>query len=336
MPNMIGLVEGPAQIDMIYQGKAQGPVASKLLANGLNINALRTNDILQYDEWKLIDTAVIEAAEKRMVGANDLISRGLVLDLGGRGMGIPVIQWQTSGSGNAASMDMSSLARGPADRIEYDTNYLPLPIIHKSFFFDIRTLDMGRRMGIPIDTAHAADAAIRIGEKVEGVLFNGASSYKFGGGTIRGYRDFDYRTTGSLAAAWTASAADPVQDIIDMKQDAINDRHYGDYGVYIPTAYESVLDKDYNATYPSGTIRNRILAIGGISFIRVADHMTAGSVVLVELQKSTVELVIGLPLTTVQWDVQGGLGVEFKLITIMIPRIRADQNQRSGIVHYSA
>src|SRR4051812_42418894 len=59
----------------------QGSVATKLLANGLNINALRTNDVLRKEEWVLYDKAVIDVARTRLIGVADLLSAGLTLDL---------------------------------------------------------------------------------------------------------------------------------------------------------------------------------------------------------------------------------------------------------------
>ena len=43
----------------------QSTVAGALLANNMNVNALRTNATLRKDEWELLDRAVIEIARER-------------------------------------------------------------------------------------------------------------------------------------------------------------------------------------------------------------------------------------------------------------------------------
>jgi len=46
-----------------------------------------------------------------------------------------------------------------------------------------------------------------------------------------------------------------------------------------------------------------------------------------------VRLVIGMDLITVAWDTVGGLQKNFKIMSIIVPQLRADQNGNSGIVY---
>ncbi len=43
--------------------------------------------------------------------------------------------------------------------------------------------------------------------------------------------------------------------------------------------------------------------------------------------------VIGMDVTTVQWETKGGMQLNFKVMAILVPQIRADQNSNTGIVH---
>ncbi|GAG40298.1 unnamed protein product, partial [marine sediment metagenome] len=52
-----------------------------------------------------------------------------------------------------------------------------------------------------------------------------------------------------------------------------------------------------------------------------------------EMSAETVRMVESLPITTVQWETEGGMRVNFKVMTILIPQVRCDQEGRSGIVH---
>jgi hypothetical protein len=176
-----------------------------------------------------------------------------------------------------------------------------------------------------------------VSEKIEEILFTGASTYTYGGGTIYGYTDFTHRTTGSLTANWDDSAASGttiLADVRAMKQASIDDYHYGPWMLYIPTNFETAIDDDYQTGYPK-SIRTRIVEVAGIEDVKVADFLTADNVVLVQMTSDTVRMVEGLPMTTVEWDEQGGMIFNFKIMTINVPQLRADQNDRSGIVHYS-
>ena len=112
-------------------------------------------------------------------------------------------------------------------------------------------------------------AARKVNEKLEKMLFT-STSYAFGGGTI--YSLCEPSLIGILSLLpvnWddvtATSSADAVitgakilQDVIAMKQASIDALHYGPWKLYIPTAYETVLDKDYDTTTPGTTIRERI------------------------------------------------------------------------------
>ena len=53
------------------------------------------------------------------------------------------------------------------------------------------------------------------------------------------------------------------------------------------------------------------------------------------MTSDVVRLVEGLPITPVEWTVEGGTIFNFKVMTIRVPQIRADQDGNSGVVHYS-
>jgi len=286
-----------------------------------------------------MDEAVIDVATQRLVGVGDLVSRGLTYNLG-NGLGTTVLEYEDVSDMNDAQLNMDAQSKGQKDRVEFDINYLPLPITHKDFDISIRVLEASRKLGRPLDVTQAMVASRKVSELVETTLFTGASTYTFGGGTIYGYMDFPQRNTVSFSvAAWDASAATSagvLADVIAMKAASVNDRHYGPWVLYIPTAYETVMDGDYStATSTVTTLRERILQIGGIQDVKVADFLTADNVVLVEMSPETVRMVIGMPMTNVEWDTPGGMISNFKVMTIMVPQLRADQDDRCGIVHLS-
>jgi len=323
-------------------GQAVGTVAQRLLANGMRVNGLRTNATLLKDEWKQVDAAVIQSAKERLVGIADLKKRGLVYSFS-NGLGRTVLQYQDMGDVQGAQISMTGTTRGNNDRVEFDLKYFPLPIIHADFQVSTRELEASRNGSMPLDTTMAEVKAAKIAETQEEIL-QGGNAFSFGGGVLYGYIDAPNRNQGDLSGNWDDSGVvgeDIVQDVLAMKAASIADRQYGPWVLYIPQAYEVKLDEDYNATGTSGqgkTIRDRILAIKGIEDVQVADKLIATggkeNVLLVQMRRETVRMVTGLGLTTVEWNEMGGMVFNFKIMTIDIPQIRADQAGRSGIVHY--
>lgn len=329
-----------ANVEAIFQGQAIGDVASLLLRGGMQTNALRTNTTLRPDEWKHFDEAIVDVARQRLVGVGDLISAGLTYNLP-NGMGTTVLETEDASDMSEAQIDMDGATVSKSDRMNFGVGYLPLPIIHKGFDINARVLESSRKRGQSLDTTQAAVAAIKVSEKVEDILFNGASTYQFGSNSAKvyGYTDFPGRNSVELETNWDASGktgAQIVADVLEMKQSSISDSHYGPWKLYVPTAYDTVLDEDYSSAKGDNTIRDRILKIDGIQSVKVADKLTANNILLVQMQQQTVRMVIGMQPTTLQWETKGGMVFHFKVMTIMVPQLRTDQNGKCGIIHMSA
>lgn len=334
----------PADIGGFFRGGAQGSVAKRLLAANMNIDALRpfadnpdpmraANATLLYDEWKEIDRVVLEIAQQRRTGIDDLISRGLTYDLEGNGLATTVLQYQDASDLTEAAVHMQAQVHATKDRPEFGLGYLPLPIISKPFSYDIRVLSASRRGEMPLDTTTAAMATRKVMEMAEYLLFTGGSNLTFGGGTIYGYTDFPQRETVSLGGAFNTKTGDEILDKVrEMKQASIDNRHYGPWVLYVPTADETALDDDFKAESDL-TIRQRILQVSGIQDVKVADFLPAGNVLLVEMNSETVRLVVGQQPTPIEWDEGHGLVTNFLVMAILVPQLRADQDGRCGIVH---
>ena len=337
-----------------------GAVGARLLANGMDPSVLRpfiggdgrpyvnvnnggqievrptTNATLRKDEWKHLDEAVVRAAQQRMIGVQDLYSRGLVYRLT-NGLGTTVLETETMSDIEEAQVSMDAVTRARKDRPDFSIGYLPLPIISKDFALDIRTLNASRTRGQALDTIQAELAARKVMEKAESILFAGFSSYAYGGGTIYGYIDHPKRNEYTLTAHWNDSAATGetiLADTLGMIQAAIDDRHYGPYVLYIPTNFQTALGEDFKSNSDK-SVRQRLLEIDQLSDIKVADFLTSDNVLLVQMTSDVVRMVEGLPIQTLQWETEGGLMLNFKVMTIMVPQIRADYSEYSGIVHGS-
>jgi uncharacterized linocin/CFP29 family protein len=359
-----------AKIDVIQAGQF-GAVANQLMANAMvngkldpgrmrpygkinnkgqfvgayvNSNGVErpvTNATLRKDEWKQYDEALLKAAKIRLNGVADLQSRGLTYNIA-NGFGKTVLEYEDMSEMGDAQVNMDGVTRGINDRVECNIKYLPLPIIHKGFDINARVLAASRTTGESLDTAQVTEATFKVSEKLEEILFTGLSSYTFGGGTIYGYTDFPSRITGSLTGNWddlTDNSDGTVgqqilNDVLAMKQASINALHYGPWILYVPTNFETVLERDYVADYGK-SIRNRILETPGIEAVKVADKLTADNVLLVQMTENVVRMVNAFPITNVEWQSEGMMLYHYKIMTIMVPQLRADANGNTGIVHYS-
>ena len=293
-----------------------------------------THATLRRDEWKQLDEAVLKIAEQRLGGIQDLIDNNLVYNLG-NAMGTTVLEWHDVSDALEAELTMDGVTRAKGDRVNYGTNYLPIPIIHADYEINARVLEASRRLGNPLDTTLAERAARKVQEKLEEMLFTN-TTYTFGGGTIYSYLNHPNRNTVTLSTNWDASSktgAQIIQDVLNMKQASINAYHYGPWMLYVPTAYETVLDEDYDSTTPGTTIRERILKISGIKGVKVIDKLPANNVLLVQMTSDVVRLVRGMGLQNVQWKTEGNFITKYKVMTIQVPQIRSDQNNKTGIVH---
>lgn len=357
-------------MDFILNGEFQGDVAKYLASNGkLNPHVLRpffdekrnkafinvykgsgdpnkienyvarpvNNATLRRDEWKQLDAAVMKTAKYRLGGYQDLIDMGLTYNLG-NAMGTTVLEWHDVGDSQVAEMTMDGITRSKGDRPNFETNYLPIPIIHSDFEINSRALAASRNLGNPLDTIMVEEATRKVDEHLENMLFTD-TDYAYGGGTIYSYVNFPSRNQFTLSdyGNWDDESAMTTSAIVDcvrnMKQASIDDKHFGPWVLYIPTAYESRMDDDYDSTTPGTTVRERILKIDKIERIKVIDSLPANNVLLVEMQSRTVRLVRGMGLQTVQWDEEGKFVSKYKVMTIQVPQIRADQNGTCGIVH---
>lgn len=339
---MDGINQGGASVDTGHSfmsmsgGKWAGERMAAAMAQGIPLTAqvLRTADTLRKDEWKAYDQTVIEEYAIRIRGVSDLIAAGLTKPVS-NSLGKTIYEWEKVTDMDPAIVSLDGMVQSNNDRIEFDLDALPLPITHKDFFLNLRTLSASRERGESLDTTQARIASRLVAEKTEDMLFNGVSKV-YRGLAIYGYRTHPNRNTivHGTGGNWTGSkTGDQVlADYLAMKALAEADRMYGPYVLYVSGETNLHLDKDFKAN-SDWTIRQRLLMTDGLTAIRVSDKLAAGNEILVQMTPDVVTMVQGESLQTIQWDTHGGFGVNFKVFQISVPLIRADSQGRSGIVH---
>jgi uncharacterized linocin/CFP29 family protein len=307
---------------------------AEFIAGGLSVNALRpvagvhTNGTLRMDQWKEIDNRVVEIARDAMAGIRVLRERGLVRNLGG--LGTMVDLYETSSDMEGAAIDMSGDSPSQEDRVTFTPHGVPIPIIHKEFQINARVLAASQRNNTPLDTFQATIAARKVAEASEDMLFNG-SSIKADGYTIYGLLNHPNRNVIAVGQDW-AVPANIHASIRAMIAAAEADNMYGPYGLFLNKTQFG------EARQPEGvdrfsTVLERIRTnFPEIQFIERTMSCPAGTGVLVQLTPDVVDLAVAQDVTTVQWSSPNGMSQHFMVMMAMAPRIKADNDGRSGVV----
>ena len=347
-------------LQTLNAGPLAGDAADKLVASGFDTGVLRpfigrdgrsyiTRNVngkpktmvtnapasMTKDAWLLFDSVVIRALTDRLRAYADIRGAGLTFNLP-NGMGHTVLQYQTAGDINPATVSMDGVRRGEADRPHFDLANLPLPIIHKDFDFTAREIAVSRNGQIPLDTFTAELAARKVAEAIEELTIGVSSTITYGGGTIYGYINFPNRATKTDMTVPTGSNGPTVlADILTLRQLLMDDNHPGPYMMYVNSQWAQVLDNDFSTAKGDNTLRQRILALDDIVDIRVLDLLPSEKwhMLLVEMHSQTVRAVVGMEAQVVQWDSLGGLQKHFKVMAIQVPQLRADTAGNSGIAH---
>jgi uncharacterized linocin/CFP29 family protein len=346
-------------VDMIFNGQATGDVASALLTNGFSANSLRpyigtdgasyistmqdgklvpqrlamNTATLRKDDWKVLDSVVIKAAKPRLRAVADLRSRGLQFTIP-NGMGKTVLESENVSDISDATVTMDGLENGANDRPVFSLVNLPLPIIHKNFSFSLRQIEASRNSSTPLDMTGAELASRRVAEQAEKMLIGTASDFAFAGANVYGYLNFPNRIrqliTSPVASGWTAATT--VANVLAMQTASINAFHYGPWVLYYGPAWSLYMNSEYKAE-SNDTLAQRLKRIEGVEDVRMLDYLTGYDLVMVQMTSDVVREVVGMDITSLQWDSMGGLKKNFKVMAIMVPQLRTDHNLKTGIVH---
>jgi uncharacterized linocin/CFP29 family protein len=311
--------------------------AAVLAGQALSASCLRTLDTLRHEEWKFFDDALVTEALIRLVGVADLVQAGLTRPVP-NALGKTVFGYEKITFMDEATVSLDGISRGDNDRQEFSMAQLPLPITHKDFFINLRTLSASREKGEPLDTTQAATAGRVVAEMAEKMLFQGSKT--FGGLPIYGYTTFPQRITSVTfdgGKDWSDTSklgSSFLKDVTNALTTASESRQYGPFYIYVPTDAGVNIENDYNAgTANTQSIRQRVEAVAQIKGIHVADQLPSGQILFVQMTSDNVVWVQGDSLQTVQWDEYGGFELNFKAFQIAVPLIRSDAAGRSGIVH---
>lgn len=308
----------------------------RFLQSGFDVNVLRNNATLRKQEWEQLDEAVVEEAEQNMPGMADLLApgRGLVYPL--RNIGVTISQYERVTAMDRAKVAMSVRTQGDMDSVTWDLQSVPVPVFYQEFDVDLRHLEASRLMGQPLDTTKAQAATRVVTEELERALFSGVASINVGGNTVYGYLTHpDRNTIASPSQPW-ATSTNIYPSVVGMMTALMADRQRGPYVLYVSeTQYPQALAQEGVDKFSN--ILTRIkelpdLTLGVKRTFALPDH----TAVMVNLNRTVVDLAVAQNIATIQWEERGGWVVKFIVFAVMVPRIKSDVALRSGVVVHTA
>ncbi len=322
---------------------------------GYNSEVMNATTILRKDEWLAMDRVVLKATRQRLRAWSDLAaSNTFTLD----GMSKETLEHETMDDPGEAQVSMSTAAELRTDRPRFQLEGLPLPFTMSAFWFDERQLAISRRGGQSLSTSMAEISGRRVGESIEkitigittGITFNPEGVSYGRASTVYGYITHPARNTKTdLTTPTGSNSTTTIAELLEMRETLYADGFFGPFVIYNGTDWDQFLDRDHvflatsGAAAPLSTLRRRVTEIDDIRAVRRLDFLTPANtggtfdLIMISLGNPTVaRAVIGMPLRTVQWASHGGARLNFKVMTIMVPQVRADFNGNSGINHGSA
>lgn len=295
---------------------------------------LQVNSVLRKDEWRELDAAVVEAAKTRLVAVDDLRQRNLVQHLGS--IGTLTSQWNVTSAMTRADVNMTGQAAGERDLPDSQLKNVPVPVIFKEFAIGARVLAASRNLGDGLDVTAAHEAARVVAEMQEEMLINGYA-LTFNGGTIYGYTNQPQRNTDTAAnyggGDW-GTIANVTNTIAGMIGAANGDGYYGPFGVYAsPTQFNQAALLYYTDGSGQTPVQRILASMPGVQLFRMSPNLADGVVVLVQLTRNVVDWAEALPIQTLEWASGDGMVSHFKVMAVAAPRVKADYNGSSGVVH---
>jgi len=345
--NVYGVAPGPAQTgdpSRVMQEGSRDTMGRMLAAHAraarehrrFDARDMRTNALLNDDEWRQFDTTMITTAEERLRMIADLQGAGLVMPLDG--LGVMEVEHERLGTFTEAEQTLSGTPRSRFDLPDKDFVFTPVPITHKDFNLELRKVLSSRRRGSGLDVVGVDLATRQVSEKLEDMAFNG-SVVTLGGSSIAGLLTQADRNTFTIATAWDAVATNDLilADVLSMKQLLIDDHMFGPYILYVSANWETVMDDDYGTatTTLTQTVRQRLEAVEGISAVRTSDALPDDTALMVQMTRDVVDLPSAQAITSTDWETQGGWSLHFKVWTALTIRVKSDLSGQSGVCHGS-
>jgi uncharacterized linocin/CFP29 family protein len=309
-----------------------------LIARGYPLPVTANAATMTKEAFIEFDRTVVRAFRQELTAAADLEAIGTY---GGfNAMGKTVIQYQAMSDPGRAYVDMDAKTDGTTDTPLFDLRSLPLPITHSDFGYSMRELEVSRSGGMPFDDVMVEACTRRVAEAVEdqtlglvtGPTYGTVSSGPTATGTsvVQGYLTFTGRLTKTNITAPTTGGWVPnttYNEVLAAIQQLLVQYVKGPFNIYHSldwTPYMSNVFSVSGGNNAGETLKTMLEKIPQVNKVQLIERLTNTYTVA--------QMVNGLDVTVVAWELKGGLERRWKVMCIKVPRFFSDYYSRSGVL----
>ncbi len=299
------------------------------------INAAGT---LRHEDHRRIMQQLTEIRRRSLNGVADLIAAGLT--------STESIETMLVGVENVGEFQPAKRSMNPTgtqnNNTDFIMSYTPLPITHQSWSIPWRQKGFEYKRSIGL-----SESVRTVSDSLEDMLFNGADDILISvdgitNAPIYGYTTHPNRVTMSISdwsLAGTTGLVIVAEALSMVKQQFITNASArpNSLVLYVGNSIWTRLQEDYSESKGDNTIMDRLLAISEIKSVKPAEKLAGTGTLLVEMEDRTISLAKASDIVTVPHQRQSEMDDQvFTTYGAMVPIIRSDRNDRTGLVHGSA
>lgn len=328
---------------------------------------------LRKEEWIELDRVVLRAARYRLRAWDDLQKANSFGGFNGMSKMILEHETMTDPGEAVVDFDGLTSGFGDAPKFQLEGLPLPITHSDFYFSSRRLAMsrNTGTPLDTTMGEAAGRRVAETIEKTTIGVTTGptyGGNSTQVGGygrtASVYGYTNFSSRLTKINIrrpdiASWTP--AQTLADVLAMRDQLYLNKFYGPFMLYHSNDWDQYMDNDYILTggnVATQTLRERLKSIEGIQDVKRLDFLfgtqletnqtSTGfkgpgtdvdatlkqfTLIMVQMTPDVCRAVNGMDITTVQWESQGGMRLNFKVMCIQVPQLRADAYGNCGILH---
>ncbi len=301
------------------------------LMDDIKGNIVNNVGTLRHEDHKRIMEQLVLIRRRSLNGISDLMSSGLSTP---ESIGTQLVGTENVNEFQAAKRDMNptELQNNQSD---FQLSYTPLPITHQSWRIPFRQLPFGYKRSLGL-----SESVRQVSESLEEMLFNGAPEIVVttngSASSIVGYTTAPNRST-AVVGDWK-SASNILPGALSLVGKIFTEgatSRPNSCILYVANDIWTEMQNDYSATTgTTRTAKERVEAISEIKEVKPAEKLSAGNVMLVEMEDRTVELSVASDIVTVPHLRTSDIDDQvFTTYAVMVPILKSDRNDKMGIVH---
>lgn len=310
----------------------------RLMANSWDVKQTIKDQILhghtelRTDEYKEIDSAVVEKHRNKVTMLADLRAAGLVNQLGG--LGSMFTEYENVSGMTDADVTMDGETSTEEDEVNKGFVPTPVPLISKRFRMNLRKLEASRQRGDSLDTTNAREATEIVTRKVDSMFFE--SNFTYGGASTQGLIDVVSNSDGDCAQDWDGTPGNIFDDINTLIGNLFAKGYEGPYNLYLnPGQYNIFWGADAEGTGDMGSVQDRVEDHPLINKVEWSAGVPDKHAVLVQMSSDVIEFKEAEPITTLDWESGSGFTRYWMVFLAGIPVIKKDSDGNYGTAYIS-